>query len=652
MIQFGRAVCGTYTEATRREWLVTNGLGGYASGTISGALTRHYHGLLVASLRPPVERMLTAVKFDETVMYADRLYPLFTNSWEDGGIEPRGYERIERFYLHGTIPVWEYALADALVEKCIWMEQGANTTFVRYTLLRGVAAAELRVKAIVDYRDHHGSTRAGSWSMHVETVPDGLQFTAYPSAAPYRIITDGVVRADADRAWYRGYFKAIEEERGTGAVDDHCFGGEFTVVLQPGQAQTFAITTEPQIVFEGAYERRVAYERALVASSGFQDEPEALHQLVLAADQFIARRDVPGFGEGRTLLAGFPWFNDWGRDTMIALPGLTLAVGRPEIADRILRTFAHFVHQGLLPNNFPELGQDAPGYNTVDATLWYFQAVRAAGDPALIRDLFPVFKDIIAWHRQGTRYSIHVDPSDGLLYSGEAGVQLTWMDVKIGDWVVTPRTGKAVEINALWYNALLTMAEFAEKIGEPGAEYRQAAAQVREQFRRFWNGSYCFDVIDTPDGYDDATLRPNQLFAVSLPHSPLEPHQQKSVVDNCAQYLLTSHGLRSLSPDHEGFIGRYRGDQPTRDAAYHQGTVWAWLIGAFIEAHLRVYQDPAAARRLLEPLLLHLQDAALGTISEIFEGDAPFRPVGCFAQAWSVSEILRVWPLVTASRFA
>ena len=383
----------------------------------------------------------------------------------------------------------------------------------------------------------------------------------------------------------------------------------------------------------------------------------AIQHLVLAADQFIVRRDLPDEPGGRSIIAGYPWFGDWGRDTMISLPGLTLVTGRQDVAARILRTFARFVDQGMLPNRFPDEGS-APEYNTVDATLWYFEAVRAyheatlqppqggRGDERLLVDLFPVLEEIVDWHLRGTRHNIHVEPADGLLYAGEPGVQLTWMDAKVDDWVVTPRIGKPVEINALWYNMLRIMGDFARTLGQPAGRFDELADGALAGFTRFWNEpkGYCYDVIDGPDGNDDS-LRPNQLLAVSLPHSPLTAGQQRAVVDICCRHLLTSHGLHSLAPDDPAYIGHYGGDRHQRDAAYHQGTVWAWLIGPFVAAHLRVYGDRERARSFLLLLLHHLAGAGVGSISEVFDGDPPFTPRGCSAQAWSVAEVLRGWEI-------
>jgi predicted glycogen debranching enzyme len=355
---------------------------------------------------------------------------------------------------------------------------------------------------------------------------------------------------------------------------------------------------------------------------------------------------LPTNPDGRSIIAGYHWFGDWGRDTMIALPGLTLATGRAEIARQILLAFAEVVDGGMLPNNFPDAG-GAPQYNSIDAALWFFEAVRqffaATKDGRTLLQLFPVLSEMIDAHVKGTRYNIRVDPADGLLFGGAPGVQLTWMDAKVGDWVVTPRIGKAVEVNALWINALETMAEFSRLLARPGEGYEKLSAKAKKNFQKFWNEERgcCFDVIDVPGGANDASLRPNQLFAVSLPVSPLTEEQQRAVVDTCAKYLLTSYGLRSLAPGEAGYKGNYAGGPRDRDAAYHQGTVWGWLLGPFVLAHLRVYGDSEEAMRFLEPLGISVQMYGLGTLGEIFEGDSPFTPHGAIAQAWTVGEVLR-----------
>ena len=654
MLDFGREVCGYLPLAGGREWLVTNGVGGYASGTVAGLLTRRYHGLLIAALDPPLGRTLLLTKLDEIATVEGRDYSLFANRWADGGVEPTGFRHLERFRLEGTTPVWTFACADALLEKRVWMEPGANTTYVRYDLARASAPITLRIKAMANYRDHHGSTHAGDWRMRVESAEHGLRIVAFDGATPLHVLSTGA-EVVTDHTWYRGYFLAMEDYRGLDARDDHLYAGRFHTQLDPGQSLLVVASTDPAPDLDptAALDRRRAYEDELLRRSGVlsgredasADEPPWEQHLVLAADQFIVRRTLPKDPEGSTVIAGYPWFGDWGRDTMISLPGLTLATGRHDVAERILRTFATFVDQGMLPNRFPDEGQ-TPEYNTVDATLWYVEALRAyhdaTDDDDLLRDLFPILREIIGWHERGTRYDIHRDPADGLLHAGEPGVQLTWMDAKVGDWVVTPRIGKAVEINALWYNALRIMADFAHQLEEPADRYETMAERARSGFARFWDEDvgYCCDVLDGPYG-DDPALRPNQLFAVSLPHSPLSEKQQKAVVDACARHLLTSHGLRSLSPTDPAYVGHYGGDQSQRDAAYHQGTVWAWLIGPFVTAHLRVYGNPEQARSFLEPFVHHLGDHGVGSVSEIFDGAPPFAPRGCIAQAWSVAELLR-----------
>ena len=403
---------------------------------------------------------------------------------------------------------------------------------------------------------------------------------------------------------------------------------------------------------DAAYGERQAHEAKLLAQAArvHGEMDDEMQQLVLAADQFIVKRPIPGSNRGRSIIAGYPWFGDSGRSTMISIPGITVCSGREDVAAEILRSYAHFVDQGMLPNQFPTSGEK-PIYNTVDASLWYFQALRtyleATQDLVLLRDLYPVLQDILSWYQRGTRFGIQVDPEDGLLFAGDEDMQLTWMDTKIGDWVVTPRHGKAVEVNALWYNALRCMAHFADLLGYSNMTFLELAERVETSFERFWYeaGGYCYDVIDSTDGAD-IKIRPNQLLAVSLSYSPLDPQKQKAVLDVCARFLLTSFGLRTLSPKDPNFINSYGGDVRKRDAAYHQGTVWGWLIGPFIAAHLRVYKDPKAARSYLDPALRHLRDHGLGSISEIFDGDAPFNPRGCPAMAWSVAEYLRAWCMI------
>jgi predicted glycogen debranching enzyme len=655
-VEFGREVCGDWEAAAAREWLVTNGIGGFASGTIAGGATRRYHGLLIAALQPPVGRTHLVASLDETVRYGGDQFVLATHQWTNGTVDPKGFLNIESFRLEGTIPVWTFALADALLEKRVWMKHGTNTTYVQYTFLRGTGGLEMELKALVNYRDFHGSTHAGDWRMTIESVENGIKVTAFEGAVPF-YVKSAEAGCEPRNQWYRDCFLPVERERGLDDREDHLFAAVFHGVLKVGGRLTFVATTDADAAAgtdsQNTRAQLDTHEMQLFASWNARNPelatrtPEWLCQLVLASDQFLVKRCSPEEPDGRSIIAGYHWFGDWGRDTMIALPGLTLATGRTNVARKILLAFAKYIDGGMLPNHFPDAG-GKPEYNTIDAALWYFEAARhyfeATQDLETLAKLYPALAQAVDAYVRGTRYNIHVDPDDGLLYGGEAGVQLTWMDAKVGDWVVTPRIGKPVEISALWINALETMVQFAEKLGKPGGEYKKLSDKAQTNFQKFWNEQRhcCFDVIDAPGVGNDESLRPNQIFAVSLPVSPLKPEQQKAVVDTCAQHLLTSYGLRSLARHEPGYQGHYSGGPRDRDAAYHQGTVWGWLIGPFVLAHLRVFGDRAAARRFLEPLGISVHMYGLGTLGEIFEGDPPFTPHGCIAQAWTVGEMLRV----------
>ncbi|MGB3532730.1 MAG: amylo-alpha-1,6-glucosidase [Microcoleaceae cyanobacterium] len=658
----GREICCDLQMAQSREWLITNGIGGYASGTLAGVVTRRYHGLLVAALEPPLGRTLLVTKFDETIVYNDGLFPIYTNYWQDGTVDPLGYQQIEQFELQGTTPTWYFAIADARLEKRMWMQPGENTTYIQYTLRRGIYPLKLSIKTLINHRDYHHTTQATDWPLQVDTQPHGVKLQGFPTATAVYILSEDEVKISQPQPrWYRGYDLAVERYRGQDHIEDHLHPLTLEATLEPGQSLTVVVSTEPQPQLNGktAWTVRQDYEQQLIDTAPLTaDTPQWLQQLVLAANQFIVSRPTTDIPDGKTIIAGYPWFGDWGRDTMISLPGLTLQTGQTEIARSILSTFAQYVDQGMLPNRFPD-GSDQPDYNTVDATLWYFEAIRAYVDQTqdieFLKSLFPILADIVAWHRRGTRYNVHLDPSDGLIYAGQQGTQLTWMDAKVGDWVVTPRTGKPIEVNALWYNALRLMIRFAQHLRKPTAEYETLAQKTVTGFQRYWNPTlgYCYDVLDTPDG-DDGALRPNQLFAVAFPtlkpdrHSPLlTAPQQLTVVEICAQQLLTSYGLRSLSPNHPQYQGIYGGDVLQRDGAYHQGTVWGWLIGPFVQAHLHVYQNPTLAREFLQPFANHLWDGGMGNLSEIFDGDVPMKPRGCIAQAWTVAEVLRSWFLTS-----
>ena len=650
-------------SAFEREWLVTNGLGGFACGTVAQANTRRYHALLVASLQPPVQRVVMVAKFEVLVRYRGRTFELGCNEFADGTVAPRGFELLSAFADENGMPVWTYACADARLEERVWMADGRNTTYLGFSLRAASEAVDLELRPLCTYRDYHAHSH-GSWALEVALEERGCRVTAFPGARPYRLLIDrGEFHAEPD--WYWNFFHRLEAERGLDATEDLFRPGTFRVRLEPDAAVTLIATAEaacepPATALEHEHRRRRSLLRSVPAAA-----PEWVRRLTLAADQFIVRRATrSGELAGTTVIAGYPWFSDWGRDTMIALPGLTLATGRMQEAAAILRTFAAHVSDGMLPNRFPDGGEE-PEYNTVDATLWYFHALEAhlaaTNDTTLLRELYPTLRDIIEWHRRGTRFSIHTDPEDGLLFAGEPGVQLTWMDAKIGAWVVTPRIGKPVEINALWHYALTRMADWARKLEDrrAAADYQAAAARVAASFgERFWcpAGAYLYDVVDGPEGTRDQlgrsvdpSLRPNQIFAVSLGSGLLDSARARSVVDVCARELLTPVGLRTLAPRDSRYAAQYAGDPRGRDAVYHQGTVWSWLLGPFALAHYRVYGDARHAQALLAGLAGHLNEACLGTVSEIMDGEAPHRPRGCFAQAWSVSETLRALHVLTAA---
>jgi predicted glycogen debranching enzyme len=662
-VAFGRDVCGDLAAGLRREWLVTNGLGGYASSTLSGVATRSYHGLLVAALEPPVARTVLVGGLDEWASYGGTRYPLSAHEFAGGTIAPDGYRHLAEFRLEGTLPVWRFALADALLERRLWLAHGANTTFVTYRLARASFPVDLDLTPLVTYRSFHALASGPGWNIAVEASPRTATIHAFGGALPFRLLADaGEFRPGG--AWWWDFHYREETARGLNDRGDLFAPGAFLAHLEPGETLTLVFTTEPDLALDGAASLAAEQTRQrnlLVRADAARADP-TVQQLVLAADQFLVKRASSspplrlGKGEpgvGTTVIAGYHWFNDWGRDTMIALPGLALATGRAGEAADILRTFAGFLVDGLIPNNFPDRAGAIPGDNTADATLWYVLAVRAyqqaTGDDRLVADLLPALREIVERHLAGTRYGIGVDPVDGLLRAGEPGVQLTWMDAKVGDWVVTPRIGKPVEINALWYNALRTVAAFlAGQDDETAARYLLAADRLRASFRsRFMRPDvdHLADVVDGPDG-DDWMLRPNQVFALSLPYPLLEGDEASRVLTATGRKLLTTYGLRTLPPDHPGYRGDYGGDQVRRDGGYHMGPVWPWLIGAYAEAHDRLFGDPEAALALLRPFAHHLHDAGLGSISEILEGDPPHLPRGCIAQAWSVAEVLRVWRLL------
>jgi predicted glycogen debranching enzyme len=650
MIQFGRDICGNLNSSETREWLVTNSIGGFASGTIAGIMTRRYHGLLIAAVQPPTERMYLVSQLNESVVYDEQSFPLYTNRWAGGVVTPNGYLNIERFYLAGTTPVWEYAFADALLEKRIWMQHGANTTYVQYKLLRGSLPLRLNAKIMVNYRDIHSETRADDWQMQIDPVEDGLKVTAYAGAIPIYVLSDKA-NLTCNHDWHRRYFLMREANRGHQATEDHLDIGEFETTLHPDESVTFTLTTEVNPTLDGDYAYQLCFDREkqLLEQSISINETlassEALKQIVLAADQFIVSHPVVRDPSGNTIMTGYHWFEHSIRETVLNIPGLLIANGRTDIAGKLLRKYAFVIDQGMLPDRYTK-NHTGHTFTSLSTTLWYIEAIRAyyeaTSDKHFVRELFPVLQDIIAWLNQGTHHNIHADPADGLLTTKESNLALTWMNAQVNNQPVTPRSGKPIEINALWYNALCIVNEFAGMLAENGEKYLHLAEKVRTGFNRFWNEalSCCFDFIDGPNNETSAQIRPNQLFAVSLPFTPLSPEQQKGVVDICARHLITSHGIRTLSPHDADYITHFGGDTYQRETAYHQGTVWGGLIGPFILAHFRVYKDKSTAASYLLPLYNQLSTHGLGTLSEIFDGNPPFTPHGGIACAWSVASLL------------
>jgi len=652
-------------SGAEREWLVTNGIGGFASSSVNLMNTRRYHGLLFASLRPPVERVALVSKLDATVLYGDSQIPLAANEFADGTIAPRGFCHLESFRLEGLVPVWTWQIGDARVEQRLWMRHGENTTYVQFTRIRGSKELRLKLEPLCTYRDYHWQPR-GERAFRVEPVHDGVQIVAYDGAQPYRILcTDA--RIEIQPQWHWNFRHRDETARGLDDIEDLFRPAIVEVDLPPGQTRAVILTAEHRapmpaaeaLAAERARQQEILARFAAAPRGSVAGADVAAEQLALAADQFLVeRRDARGTPLGKTVIAGYPWFSDWGRDTMIALPGLTLATGREEIALSVLRTFARFVSQGMLPNRFPD-GGETPEYNTVDASLWFFVAVYAylkhTGDRSFKAEIYPTLKDMLDWHTRGTRFGIQVDPTDGLLRAGQDGVQLTWMDAKVGDWVVTPRIGKPVEINALWFNAVSITRDLASELGlsADAADYAALASRIRTNFEQaFWfdAGGYLCDVIDGPEGdvddtgrRRDSSLRPNQIFALSLPHALLTGERAKRVLAVCAAELWTPVGLRSLAPTDPRYVGRYGGGPRERDGAYHQGTVWTWLLGPFVSAHYRIHADAPAALEFLRAIPSHLREGCIGQVSEIMDANAPFEPRGCFAQAWGVAEILRAW---------
>ena len=643
-IEFGPKECCDLAAAVNREWLETNGLGGFASSTIAGLNTRRYHGLLIAATRPPVGRMVLLSKLEEVLIVGDKRFELSANQYP-GAIHPQGHQYQKRFCLD-PFPTFTYEAGGVEIEKTVFMRHGENTTVVQYRVIKPSDSVGLEVRPLIAFRDYHSLTHENSViNATFSSEPGLIELTPYEGVPRMYLAHDADAVEDTGQ-WYRQFEYCAEQQRGLDYREDLFNPIVFRFDLSKRPTAVIIASTERHSVGDatGLSKAEIARRKAVAGSSPREDD--LVRSLAMAADQFIVARNGK-----KSVIAGYHWFSDWGRDTMIALPGLTLVTGLFDVARSVLLSFAKHVDQGMLPNRFPDAGEQ-PEYNTVDGTLWYFEAVRAYVDYTddykfVGTELYDVLTGIIDWHVRGTRYGIQVD-GNGLIRAGCPGVQLTWMDVKIGEWVVTPRYGRPVEIQALWYNALQTMADFAKRFGDPSGHkrYGEMAAAARASFNSlFWNenAGCLYDVVD--EDTRDPSIRPNQIFAVSLRHSMLSLERARSVIDVVARELLTPYGLRTLSPLDSRYARRYDGNVYARDSAYHQGSVWPWLLGPFISAYLKVNGgSPEACKQAaswLEPFRSHLLDAGLGQVSEIFDADLPRNPCGCIAQAWSVAELLR-----------
>ena len=652
----------------RREWLLTNGLGGYATGMIVGGLTRRYHGLLIAALPAPLGRVVMLSQLYEQLRLPDeRLVSLSGEGRTENGAELPATTYLTEFRLENGLPIWSYVVDGMVVEKRVLMPHMQNTTQITYHLRSGSDAVSVELRPLMHFRPHNEPlSELLDEAYELAVIDDRYEISASPDLPPLRLLLHGAdTSLTVQKEVVRNLFYRREAERGYAAQGSLWSPGYFQAKLATGQDVALIVSTESWMTIlalppKEAQMLEAQRRQRLLAVAHPKAQTETAAELVMAADQFIIRpagrvaataRARAAGEEERSIIAGYSWFTDWGRDTMISLEGLTLTTGRHIEARWILHAFARVMRDGLIPNLFPEGAQEGL-YHTADATLWFFHALdrylEVTHDRLILTLLLPTLLDIVEHHRRGTHFGIQVDPHDGLLQQGQEGYPLTWMDAKVDDWVVTPRRGKAVEVNALWYNALRLLAGWVgEEQGDQAAKgLAEAAEQARTSFNtRFWydDGGYLYDVIDGPQG-NDASCRPNQLLAISLRHAILDRSRWEPVLTVMRQRLLTPVGLRSLAPNHPDYKPKYFGDLRARDAAYHQGTVWAWLIGPFVDAWLRVYPtDLAGARSVLEGLIPHVNDACLGTVSEIFDAEAPFTPRGCVAQAWSVAEWLRCW---------
>lgn len=640
----------------RKEWWLSMGDGGYLSGTPIHSLSRRYNGLSVFAVHPPVGRTLYWVKWDGFLSDGKEEIPLTTNHWSDGSFSPSGHHHIESFSLEGRLPHWTYRWKEHRFHIRIWFDPELRATCLSCVLDTDVPLW-MTVKLYVNNRDHHGIVQEEPVCPDVRI--EGNRAELFREGKKLSVVASpGTLRSE--RVSYRDFYYVHERERGLKDWENHCHALTVRWNLEPEKESGFILTdrdVSPADALEILLPRsREAFQeedhrrllRAGLRQGAWELAPDWIRQLLLTGDSFVVDRRDPSSGTmGKTIMAGFPWFADWGRDTMISLPGLLLATGRYEEARLILLSFSRTIRNGLIPNFFPEDAGE-PFYNTADASLWYLRAASLYGqfsqDYATLRQIYPVLLEIVSSYLEGTDWGIGVDPDDGLVRIGESEQPLTWMDARVNGLTITPRRGKPVELSALWYNGLLGLSAMADRLREDSRPFREEAMKTRAGFRRFVrsDGKGLWDLLDG-SGLESEQVRPNQILALSLEFTPLEEEARQNVLDTVREHLLTPFGLRSLSPDSPAYVGSYMGSPLERDRAYHQGTVWGWLLGHYAMARFRVYGDALQGLSVLEGISGHLQDAGLGGISEIFDGDAPHLPRGCPLQAWSVGCTLEAW---------
>lgn len=647
-MEFGNSYWYSYEQGSEREWIVTNGIGGYASGSLICSNSRRYHGLLIAALKPPAGRHMFLSNLLEDLIFENGTSISLSSFKTANGYVNSGFTYLQRVQ-YDYLPEFIYSYKDIFIKKKVAMKQGQNTTVVNYEIRNGSEAIVFKLSPLVNYRDHHHSSRSSYLNFRTEAGPKKITISPAGSGIELQLCINYGEFKSFENCYFYNMLYTLEQERGLDSCEDHFMPGSFNVELKPYECKTvsFVVSTEKSDVSEIAADKVIEAEErrylALINKKVYKNE--LLRRLVLAVDNFIVYRHST---RAKTVIAGYPWFTDWGRDTMIAFSGLTLATGRYEDAKDILYTFSKYVDYGLLPNVFPDHGEK-PAYNSVDAALWYFEAVNNyleyTQDFSFVQQkIYGSLKEICAGFINGTIFDIKMT-DNGLVTAGNEYTQLTWMDAKAGDWVVTPRHGMAVEINALWYNALMIMSQLAEKFNDKDI-YNDLANKAKKAFGEvFWNERDCclYDVVNASGS--DASIRPNQIMAVGLSYAVIEGEKAKSVVEKVWKELYTPYGLRTLSINNPQYRGVYSGDILSRDGAYHQGTVWTWPLGRFIKAYVKVNGLTEQARKnaadFIKPFTDHMKDGGLGNISEIFDGNAPHYPRGCFAQAWSVAEILR-----------